>query len=297
MAQHDFVIANQGFPAFRTDLNNFLQAVGTTHSGTSLPTGASAGLIWLDTTSATAPILKYYDGTDNITLATINHTANTVDFNDSAISTPLAVTGNATAGAELRLPEDTDNGSNYVAIKAPDSIASNLTLTLPSADGTNGQALITNGSGTLSFTTLSTTLTYSSGTAVGDNSTTAFTISSGRSVQDVLVFVNGFMLTPTTDYTISGTTLTFVTAPATSAEITYRYLPLGGAYTSANFTGNGSATTITIDAGRAVDNVLVIVNGLTLVPTTDYTISGTTLTFATAPANLAEITVRYLRLS
>ena len=297
MAQHDFVIANQGFPAFRTDLNNFLQAVGTTHSGTSLPTGASAGLIWLDTTSATAPILKYYDGTDNITLATINHSANTVDFNDSAISTPLAVTGNATAGAELRLPEDTDNGTNYVAIKAPDSIASNLTLTLPSADGTNGQALITNGSGTLSFTTLSTTLTYSSGTAVGDNSTTAFTISSGRSVQDVLVFVNGFMLTPTTDYTISGTTLTFITAPATSAEITYRYLPLGGAYTSADFTGNGSATTITIDAGRAVADVLVVVNGLTLVPTTDYTISGTTLTFATAPANLAEITVRYLRLS
>ena len=297
MAQHDFVINNQGFPAFRSDLNDFLNAVRTTHSGTSLPSGAVAGTIWLDTTSATAPILKYYDGTDNITLATINHTANTVDFNDSAISTPLAVTGNATAGAELRLPEDTDNGTNYVAIKAPDSIASNLTLTLPSADGTNGQALITNGSGTLSFTTLSTTLTYSSGTAVGDNSTTAFTISSGRSVQDVLVFVNGFMLTPTTDYTISGTTLTFQTAPASSAEITYRYLPLGGAYTSADFTGNGSATTITIDAGRAVADVLVVVNGLTLVPTTDYTISGTTLTFATAPANLAEITVRYLRLS
>jgi len=297
MAQHDYNIANQGFPAFRTDLNNVLSAINTLNSGTSRPASAVAGSLWLDTTSATAPILKYYDGADDITLATINHSANTVDFNDSAISTPLAVTGNSTAGAELRLPEDTDNGTNYIAIKAPDSIASNLTLTLPSADGTNGQALVTNGSGTLSFTTLSTTLTYSSGTATGDNSTTAFTISSGRSVNDVLVFVNGFQLTPTTDYTISGTTLTFTTAPATSAEICYRYLPLGGAYTSANFTGNGSATTITIDAGRAVADVLVVVNGLTLVPTTDYTISGTTLTFVTAPANLAEITVRYLRLS
>jgi hypothetical protein len=297
MAQHDYNIANQGFPAFRTDLNNVLSAINTLNSGTSRPASAVAGSLWLDTTSATAPILKYYDGADDITLATINHSANTVDFNDSAISTPLAVTGNATAGAELRLPEDTDNGTNYVAIKAPDSIASNLTLTLPSADGTNGQALVTNGSGTLSFTTLSTTLTYSSGTDTGDGSDTTFTISSGRSVNDVLVFVNGFMLTPTTDYTISGTTLTFTTAPATSAEICYRYLPLGGAYTSANFTGNGSATTITIDAGRAVADVLVVVNGLTLVPTDDYTISGTTLTFSTAPANLAEITVRYLRLS
>jgi hypothetical protein len=297
MSQHDYNIANQGFPAFRTDLNNVLSAINTLNSGTSRPASAVAGSLWLDTTSATAPILKYYDGADDITLATINHSANTVDFNDSSISTPLAVTGNATAGAELRLPEDTDNGTNYVAIKAPDTIASNLTLTLPSADGANGQALVTNGSGVLSFTTLSTTLTYSSGTDTGDGTEDEFTISSGRSVEDVLVFVNGFQLTPTTDYTISGTTLTFITAPANDAEITYRYLPLGGAYTSANFTGDGTEDEFTIDAGRAVNDVLVVVNGLTLVPTDDYTISGTTLTFATAPANLAEITVRYLRLS
>ena len=36
---------------------------------------------------------------------------------------------------------------------------------------------------------------------------------------------------------------------------------------------------ITINSGRAVANVLVIVNGVVLVVTTDYTISGTTLTF------------------
>ena len=226
MAQHDFVIANQGFPAFRTDLNNFLQAVGSTHSGTSLPSGAVAGLIWLDTTSATAPVLKYYDGTDNITLATINHTSNTVDFNDSAISTPLAVTGNATAGAELRLPEDTDNGTNYIAIKAPDTIASNLTLTLPSTDGTNGQALVTNGTGTLAFATVAVSLTYTKGTFTGNGSSTTITINSGRAVDNILVFVNGICLVPTDDYTISGTTLTFATAPVNLAEITVRYLPI-----------------------------------------------------------------------
>ena len=51
----------------------------------------------------------------------------------------------------LKLYEDTDNGTNYVSLKAADNIASNLTFTLPSADGSNGQALVTNGSGTLSF--------------------------------------------------------------------------------------------------------------------------------------------------
>ena len=59
-------------------------------------------------------------------------------------------------------------------------------------------------------------------------------------------------------------------------------------------TGDGSDTTITILADKNVDELLVFVNGICLVPTDDYTISGTTLTFATAPANGAEIVVRYL---
>ena len=69
------------------------------------------------------------------------------------------------------------------------------------------------------------TLSHSVSKAVGDASTTAFTIASGRTVNDLLVFVNGVCLVPTDDYTVSGTTLTFVTAPAASAEITIRVLP------------------------------------------------------------------------
>jgi len=73
---------------------------------------------------------------------------------------------------------------------------------------------------------IATTLTYASGTATGDGSDTTFTINSGRSVNDVLVIVNGAILIPTGDYTISGTTLTFLTAPAADAEISIRYLPI-----------------------------------------------------------------------
>jgi hypothetical protein len=245
----DFTLSNQAFGTFRTELNSILSAVNSCQSGTTTPPSAVAGTIWLDTTSATTPTLKYYDGTDNISLATIDHTANTVNWLDSTVSvtgltttatgtvltlsdsantstvnliidnqkeirfrettangtnyvalkapaslsadltftlptadgtngqvlttngsgtlsfttlstalnTPLAITGNATAGSEIRLPEDTDNGSNYVALKAPDTLASNLTLTLPSADGTANQVLKTDGSGVLSFTTISST--------------------------------------------------------------------------------------------------------------------------------------------
>jgi hypothetical protein len=62
MAQHDYDIANQGFPAFRTDLNNVLEAINSSNSGTSRPSSAVAGTVWLDTTSATTPTLKYMMG-------------------------------------------------------------------------------------------------------------------------------------------------------------------------------------------------------------------------------------------
>lgn len=69
----------------------------------------------------------------------------------SGISSPFTIAADASAGAEIRLPEDTDNGSNYVAVKAPNSLASNITLTLPTTAGTSGQFLQTDGSGALTF--------------------------------------------------------------------------------------------------------------------------------------------------
>jgi hypothetical protein len=146
-------IDNQTFPSFRSKLNESLSALNTLNSGTSRPSSAVAGTIWLDTTNATNPTLKFYDGADDISLATIDYSANTVNWLDSSVSltSPVEISGNSTAGAEIRLPEDTDNGSNYVGLKASDSIASNITFTLPNADGTSGQALKTDGSGNLSF--------------------------------------------------------------------------------------------------------------------------------------------------
>jgi len=142
-------------------------------------------------------------------------------------------------------------------------------------------------------------LTYTNGTFTGDGSTQAFTIDSGRAVDDVMVSQNGFLLVPTDDYTISGTTLTFTTAPVSGAEISVRYLPLAGAssYTNDTATGDGSTQAFTIDSGRSVEDVMVSVNGVVFVPTDDYTISGTTLTFTVAPASSAEISIRYLRLT
>ena len=83
----DVSLANQGFSAFRSELNNILGAINTSHLGTSAPGSIAAGTIWVDTSGgATAYILKFYDGSDHIALGTINTTANTVDWTDSSVT-------------------------------------------------------------------------------------------------------------------------------------------------------------------------------------------------------------------
>jgi hypothetical protein len=85
-----------------------------------------------------------------------NSTGATLSDTGAAVFTgALDVLGNSTAGSNIKLYEDTDNGTNFVSLKAPNTIAADVTFTLPSADGTNAQVLQTNGSGVLSFATVS----------------------------------------------------------------------------------------------------------------------------------------------
>jgi len=57
----------------------------------------------------------------------------------------------SSVGSRVNLVEGTSNGSSYVSLKSPDSLAGIVTFTMPSADGSNGHILTTDGSGNLSF--------------------------------------------------------------------------------------------------------------------------------------------------
>ena len=83
--------------------------------------------------------LLYVDSNYSLYLA---RSLNLTPFNTSAGNT-----------SELRFYELAANGTNYVGFKAGDSIASNVIWTLPTADGTSGQFLSTNGSSVLSWGT------------------------------------------------------------------------------------------------------------------------------------------------
>ena len=153
----DFTIANQSFPSFRTDLNTVLSAINTMNSGTSRPSSAVAGTMWLDTTSASAPTIKFFDGTDDISFATIDYTANTVNFIDSSVAsdvvndtTPqlggnLDVNGNDIVSTSNANVDIVPNGTGDVTLQA-DSVQigdSNANATL-TTNGTGDLILNTN---------------------------------------------------------------------------------------------------------------------------------------------------------
>ena len=133
----------------------------------------------------------------------------------------------------------------------------------------------------------------------GDGSTTGFTVTSGATVENVLVFLNGVFQRPTTDFTVSSTTLTFGTAPVNGDVITIKELVEGQNTFNDNpvvraYTGDGSTTGFVVTANKTVDQFLVFLNGVFQRPTTDISYSGTTLTFGTAPANADVISIKEL---
>ena len=79
-----------------------------------------------------------------------------VDASDDAV----LLDGNLTLKGQADLRFADSDSSHYIAIQAPSTVAANVTLTLPPADGTNGQVLSTNGSGTLSWATAGGTILY-----------------------------------------------------------------------------------------------------------------------------------------
>ena len=91
----------------------------------------------------------------------------------------------STVGGKVTFYEGTNNGVNFVQLKAPNTLAGDLTLTLPAADGSNGHILTTNGSGVLSFASpasSSFTLAADSGTSDTFNTGETLTISGGEGI-------------------------------------------------------------------------------------------------------------------
>jgi hypothetical protein len=122
------------------DLANFVS------TGNPLADGTLAVADISDLTASAAEI-NLLDGSAAATVT--NSKAVIYGASGEVVATQVDITGTG----DLRLQDTT--GGQYVALQAPGTVSSSFTLTLPAADGTTGQAIVTDGSGNLSFTTVS----------------------------------------------------------------------------------------------------------------------------------------------
>jgi hypothetical protein len=155
MAQHDYIISNQTFPNTRADINSVLSAISTNNSGTSAPTTQYAGQFWIDTTSSTWT-LYIHDGSDDIQFATIDTSANTVNFIDSelgdnSVTTSKIADANVTS-AKLSYPLTTfsstgiDDNATSTAVTIDSSENVGIGSTNPTDTNGFGKALDIQGS-------------------------------------------------------------------------------------------------------------------------------------------------------
>ena len=159
----------------------------------------------------------------------------------------------------------------------------------------------------------------------GDGSDTTFVLSTTPpSAGAIMVFVDGVFQREGSSnaWTLSGDTVTFTAAPANTANIAVMHLATeqsflptvvdrtvtnakislsnSNANTAPTIDNNFGAATKTINSAGTgktytVDDLLVYLNGVHLIPTTDYTVSGTTLTLVGgAPGAGSSLVVRYL---
>ena len=93
----DVVLANQGFASFRTELNNILGALNTSHVGSSAPSSVATGTIWVDNGTSGVLKVKINDGSDNVELFQVNISSN-------AITSTMSVTGTISVTDPNALP-------------------------------------------------------------------------------------------------------------------------------------------------------------------------------------------------
>ena len=214
----------------------------------------------------------------------IDHTAGTltagsailVDSNKAIDD--LIVGNNATTGGSIELKEGTNNGTHHVQLKAPNTLSGNIEFTLPNSDGSAGQFLKTNGSGTLGFETITSSFTLAADSGSNDTFNTS----------ETLTFTGGEGI----DTTVSNNEITITGEDATASNKGV------ASFASADFDVSSGAVTIkaggvtSTQLAGSIANAKLANDGITI-GSTDTSLGDT----ITALAGMTEIAVDNINLN
>jgi len=130
MSQHDFIISNQGFPAFRSDLNDGLQALASLSSGATAPSTTYANQLWYDTANDILKI-RNEDNDAWISIVTLNQTTDAVS---SFANTPSLTGSNTLSGTNTFSGTMVASGNAYMSI---DTLTDASTIAVDMSVGNN----------------------------------------------------------------------------------------------------------------------------------------------------------------
>ena len=242
---------------------------------------------------------------------TISASSNT-DLNGTLnISGHVSLDGSAN---ELRFYE----GSNYVGFEAP-SLSADQIWVLPTADGSSGQMLKTDGSGTLSWATASSTVTGLTDTTIssvangdyliyngsawvnqaqasnatintmtGDNSDDTLTLSRAPLSENAVHIYWDGVYQHKDNWSLSGSTVTFSTAPGTGVKVeavvgSQTNILYGNDVAIDTMTGDASDTTLALSVTPSNENHVNVYFDGVYQSKGNFSLSGSTITFSTAP--------------
>ena len=210
-------------------------------------------------------------------------TASSTLIVDSNLAIDQFIVGNSTTtGGTIKLNEGTNNGSNFVALKAPNTLAGNTTYTLPVAYGSAGQFLKqSDGAGTLEWDTVNQFINLA-----GDTGTDTY------NTAETLTFAGGAGLVQTVTnntVTVTATTLTNAnlsgSAAISNANIANPQVTFG----STTVALGATSTDIAGVTSLVVDNMTIDGNDISTTNTNgDLTISPNGTGTITVPSNYEE---------
>ena len=271
----DFAVTSQTDENFTTTLKTKLDGIS---SAAEVNQNAFSTITVSGETSLSAD-----SNTDTLTLAGGTGITLTTDAGSDTVTITSTATGSVT---EAFKTISIANQSDVVADSATDTLTleagANITLSTNATTDTITIASTASGGGSGSVNVVTTQHT-------GNSSTTAFALDSTVSDSDaVQVYLNGvYQIKDTSNYSISGSTLTFVTPPTNSTAIEFVHF-ISQAATSLNskqFTGNNTLTDFDlVDTVSDEKYTFVFIQGVYQEKST-YSISGSTLTFSIAPQN------------